>query len=249
MRLTRTLLIFTIFYLSATNVVLASERQAQLSEAQFNFDRAAAEALLPTFLKAARDANNDTLWLEYAEAALLVAELRRGDYEHLELDKKARRELGKQIDETANSALEALGGLPESSERYRLEADLLGTMIRSKFKGMKYQPRVEKAIAEALELDKTNANAWVSNARRPLFAPPNQGGDPARALLYLDRALKINPEHVQALLFRGAAHAKLGNPILANVDWDRAADLNPNTADARDRLLIIEMPGESNSGN
>jgi tetratricopeptide (TPR) repeat protein len=214
----------------------------RFSEAQFNFDRALAETLLPEFKQVAQSGNSQNLWLNFATAALLVAELRRGDYEHQSLDKKARRQLGRDIDDTAKAGLASLQSLPESSERYRLEADLLGTMIRSKFKGMKYQPRLEKAIARALGLDENNANAWVSHARRPLFAPSNQGGDPALALEYLDRAIKLDPEHVQALLFRGAAQAKLGKPTLADADWSRATKLNPNTAEARDRLLEIEMP-------
>jgi len=221
-----------------------SSLQHRFSQAQFTFDLILAEELLPEFQQQAESENTERAWLDYAAAALLVAELHRGVYEHEELDKKARRQLGKDIDAVAESALAALKTLPDSSERYRLEADLLGPMIRSKFKGMKLQPRLEQSIETALELDNQNANAWVSKSRRPLFAPPEHGGDSALALLYLNRALEVNPNHVQALLFRGAAHSKLGNPTLADDDWSRATELNPNTAEAKGRLLNIEMPFE-----
>jgi len=218
--------------------------QQQLAQAQYNFDLSQAEKLLPEFEQLSDSENTEQAALGYATASLLVAELRRGIYEHEELEKKAKRQLGKDIDAVAESALTALKSLPDSSERYRLEADLLGPMIRSKFKGMKLQPRLEQSIEKALELDDQNPHAWVSKSRRPLFAAPEHGGDPALALLYLNRALEVNPDHVQALLFRGAAHTKLGNTNLAEDDWSRATELNPNTVEARDRLLNIEMPFE-----
>ena len=206
-----------------------------LAAARFNYD-----------LDAAREVLSETgpeAGLVFAEASLLVAELLRGRYEHDELAREARRSVGREIDRVSTTAIDVLETLPESSERYRLQADLLGTMIRSKFRGMKYQPELEAATDRALVLDSRNANAWVTRSRRPLFAKPSQGGDPALALEYLDNALAIEPDHVQALLFRGTAHARLGEPESAERDWARATELNPNVAGARDRLMAIELPG------
>lgn len=222
-------------------IARADELQEQFAEAQYTFDQPLAKDLLPQYEQLAQTTNSESAWLDYAAAALLVAELIRGDYEYSSVAKKQKRELGRDIDRVANSALKALAILPESSERYRLEADLLGTMIRSKFKGMKYQERLEQAIAKALELDDKNADAWVSNAKRPLFAVEKHGGEPEIALAYLNRALEIRPEHVQALLFRGVAHTKLGESELAEEDWALAKKLNPNVAGARERLLDIEV--------
>jgi hypothetical protein len=223
------------------------ELHRRFTAAQYNFDQVLAEELLPEFEQLAISSGSEDAWLDYSTVALLVAELKRGDYEYGELKRKARRQLGRDIDKIARAALASLESLPDSSERYRLEADLLGTMIRSKFQGVKYQARLEESIARALELDDRNANAWVSHARRPLFAPVRHGGDVARALEYLDRALEIDSEHVQAVLFRGVAHSKLGNATLADADWALALELNPNTAQARDRLLNIEMPFAENA--
>jgi tetratricopeptide (TPR) repeat protein len=228
----------------AVAMAKSNELDNQIAKAKFEFDRERAEALLPELEDALTADAPEEAVLRYADAALLVAELRRGDYEKGELEKKERRELGKDIDKVAKSAIKALEKLPDSSERYRLNADLLAVMIRSKFRGMKYQPKLEKALDKALELDENNANAWVSLARRPLFAKPSQGGDTSQALEYLEKALAANPNHVQALLFRGAAHYKLGDETSAQVDWDRALSLNPNTAGARERLLKIDMSYE-----
>jgi Flp pilus assembly protein TadD len=242
MPINRCILFCVFFSLAATTLFAgADELQERFAEAQYTFDQTLAKDLLPQYEQLAQSTDSESAWLDYAAAALLVAELIRGDYEHLSVARKQKRELGRSIDRVANSALKALAILPDSSERYRLEADLLGAMIRSKFKGMKYQERLELAIAKALELDENNADAWVSNAKRPLFAAEKHGGEPALALEYLNRALEIRPEHVQALLFRGVAHTKLGESALAEEDWVLAKKLNPNVAGAQERLLDIEV--------
>ena len=238
----RFILVCVSVFLAATALFTrADELQERFAEAQYTFDQTLAKDLLPQYEQLAQSTDSDSAWLDYAALALLVAELIRGDYEHLSVAKKEKRELGRDIDRVANSALKVLAALPDSSERYRLEADLLGAMIRSKFKGMKYQERLEQAIAKALELDNNNADAWVSNAKRPLFAAEKHGGEPALALKFLNRALEIHPEHVRALLFRGVAHTKLGESTLAEEDWALAIKLNPNVAGAQERLLDIEV--------
>ena len=179
--------------------------------------------------------------LVYADASLLVAELLRGQYEQLTEDRKARRAVGKEIDQVARAGLSALESIPESSERYRLKADLYSTMIRSRFRGMKYQPMVETALAQAVALDAENAAAWVSLARRPLFAKPSQGGDLTKALELLNTALQIDPDFVAALMFRGTAFGKMGAEEAAEADWSRAVALNPNVAEARAELLDLDV--------
>ncbi len=242
----RTLLCLLLTVLAVAGWGMDSKDLAQrFEQARFNFDRELAETLLPEYQQAAQLAQTERGWLNFATASLLLAELRRGVYEHKQQDKKARRQLGKDIDIVAKAAIKALQAQPESSENYRLQADLMGTMIRSKFKGMKYQSKLEQALKMALQLDENNANAWVSQARRPLFAPAKHGGNPELALEHLNRALAIEPGHVQALLFTGAAWYKLGDIEKAEANWDRAQRINPNTADARYRLIAIELPAEA----
>ncbi|MEH6589062.1 MAG: hypothetical protein V7746_02335 [Halioglobus sp.] len=240
----RSILSVTVLSLLA---VLTQAQDASLTEAfaeaSYKFDLEQAELLLPRYEQAMDTDLNEQAIIDFAGASLLVAELKRGVYEQDSIAKKEKRVLGREIDKVAGTALTSLERAGQTSERYRLEADLLGTMIRSKFKGMKYQPRLEKALETSLLLDGDNANTWVSMAKRPLFALPHQGGDPQLALENLNRALALDPGHVQALLFRGAAHAKLDQMALAEQDWAAATALNPNTADARDRLMAIEIPG------
>ena len=117
-------------------------------------------------------------------------------------------------------------------------------MIRSKFRGMQLQPKLESATEKALSLNQDNANAWVTRSRRPLFAKPNQGGDTALALTCLNNALAVDPDHLQALMFRSVAHAKLENPEASDSDWQRALALNANIAGSRARLMEMAAPAE-----
>ncbi len=230
-------------FLSTPAFTADTNPEELLRQAQFTFDLQLAERAHTDFIARHNIEPNESNSLALAESAVLVAEINRGRYEQEDLDKKARRALGKEIDRVAKRALDALEQIPLSSERYRLEADLYAPMIRSSFRGMKYQKKLEKALEKALELDPENAAAWASLARRPLFADEKHGGNPAEALGYLDKALDLQPDLVQALLFRGVAHKKLGMDAQAEADWQRAVELNPNTADARDRLMNIELPG------
>ncbi len=236
------LLLASICMLMMQSSLGAQTLDAQFEDAAFRFDLALAETLLPEFEARATASQSEADILAYARAALLVAELKRGEYESLQQDKKARRQAGKAIDVIAKSAIKSLAPVSELSERYRLEADLTTTMIRSNFRGMKLQPKVEEALNRALELDEQNTDAWVSQARRPLFALPKHGGDPAQAREYLDRALAVDPNHVQALLLSGVAWHQLGEEARAQADWNRAAMINPNTENAQSRLLQLKLP-------
>ncbi|MEO0437737.1 MAG: hypothetical protein AAF098_12605 [Pseudomonadota bacterium] len=214
----------------------------QLEGARFALDIEQAEVALARIDPTANP-------LLFADASLLLAELKRGDYERIKDDKSLRREIGKEIDQLAKAGLAALINAEPVSERYRLEADLYATMIRTKFRGMKLQPKLEKSLEIAIEIDEENTAAWVSMSRRPLFAKKSQGGDVPKALELLNRALAINPDYVPGLMFRGTALAKLGESEAAEEDWDKAIALNPNVAEARQSLLVIEMDDLGRSSN
>ncbi|MEM6486288.1 MAG: hypothetical protein AAF662_15050 [Pseudomonadota bacterium] len=228
--------LLTCLFLWVAFVTMLSADEEQLARARFELDLQLAEPLLLRL-----DPEHDSKL--FADASLLAAELKRGEYERETEDKQRRRALGKEIDRIARAGLKALDSVPESSERYRIEADLNSTMIRTKFRGMKLQPKVEASIDKALELDPFNASAIVSAARRPLFAKPKHGGDLTKALSLLDSALDIEPEHLSALMLRSTAYAKLGDAERAERDWAVALSLNPNIKGARESLLGIELPG------
>ncbi len=172
-----------------------------------------------------------------ARAALLVAELHRIDFEAVHTkDRSKRRTLGTLIDDAADTGLESLKGLPETSERLRLEADLLATKIRSDFRAKKYGNKMKAAAARALELDPSNVLAMVSQAKPLLFAEARHGGDLDEAVRRLGQALAIEPTLESALLLRALAFDDLGQSEASRKDLKAALAGNPLCRPARERL-------------
>jgi predicted RND superfamily exporter protein len=188
-----------------------------------------------------RDARESDVAEDLAElhgvAALSVAELLRIEFEQMLVDNGAeRRETGQKIDAVAREGLAVVAGLPESSERQRVRADLIATMIRSDFRAKKFENEFRTAVERALELDETNPRAWVSAAKPPLFAPPERGRDLAEALRHLNRALEIDPALESALLLRAMANSEAGDDAAARADWRAALEQNPRCRPAADAL-------------
>ncbi len=172
-----------------------------------------------------------------ARAALLVAELHRIDFEAIsESERPERRALGILIDDAADTGLKSLKDLPETSERLRLEADLLATKIRSDFRGKKYGKKMKAAAARALELDPSNTRAIVSQAKPFLFAETRHGGDLEEAVRRLGEALIVEPTLENALLLRALAYERQGKSEASREDLSAALAANPQCRPARERL-------------
>jgi len=134
---------------------------------------------------------SDESFMTLARVALLV-ELRRMEYETTDADPRNKRLLGRTIDDAAKVGHDALKKVPNVSEKWRMQADLFGTMIRSKYKGNKYGGEMDKATERARKMDPNNASAIVTECKRLLFATKGHGGDVPAALemllLYCPRA-------------------------------------------------------------
>ena len=215
------------------------ELRARAERFQREYDLPAGKALMADLQTFVTENPSDDSWMTLARVALFVAELRRMDYETTDIDPREKRLLGRTIDEAARIGHDALGHAPKISEKWRIKADLFGTMIRSKYKGNKYGGEMDRATERALELDPENASAIVTGSKRALFAKPGQGGDVPAALEMLNRALEIDPDHERALIFRGMAYEKLGNDDLAESDWKRVMERNPYSRLAKDNLSSI----------
>lgn len=183
--------------------------------------------------------------LEVGRAALAVAELLRYQYEWGGLGPIDRRNVGKKIDSAAYTGHRALNRADPSSEKYRIKADLWGTMIRSDFKAKKYGTRMERAAEIALDLDPENPNAYVTGCKRALYAPEKRGGDLDLAMEYLDTALKLAPHHEAALIMRGIGWEKMDEFDKAMEAWNKALDLNPNCRPAKENLARLEKKRKS----
>lgn len=206
--------------------------EAAVALAERRWDADAAVAALNQVRAIAR--TNPSARAVQLRAGLLAAELLRVRFEETPPGETATRQtLGQQIDVIASEALDLLPSQPESSERERVEADLVATMIRSDFRAKKYQSRFEAAVARARALDPHNPRALVTAAKPFLFAPPGHGRDPRKGIELLDQALALDPRLEAALLLRAFARDQLGDRPAAEADWRAALRLNPDCAPAR----------------
>jgi tetratricopeptide (TPR) repeat protein len=211
--------------------------RALLDGAVRTYDTAAATEVLSRVRSLYRANTTPELTELHLRSSLAVAELLRVEMEWVaESEPAARRTLGQRIDATAREGLELVPALPESSERWRMGADLLATLIRSDFRAKKHEKNFKEAAARALEIDDRNARAWVSNAKPYLFAPPDRGRDLGEAVRLLNRALDLEPDLESARLLRALAYDELGNTEFARADWQTVLDNNPTCKPARRAL-------------
>lgn len=220
--------------LCSTTAINAARRAYDLAASETAFEACELEAPVRT-----DDAHRELV----ARAALLVCELYRIDFEDTPDGQPAiRRMLGEMIDNAADSGLHSLNGLPETSERLRLEADLLATKIRSDFRAKKYGKKMKAAATRALQLDPTNALAIVNQAKPFLFAEVRHGGDLEEAVRLLDESLAIAPGLERALLLRALAFERLGRPDASQRDLKTALKNNPQCRPAEQRLGNSAIP-------
>ncbi len=199
--------------------------------------------------RAAAEAGDPAARFVHARACLLTAELLRVTWEAADPSARdTRQKLGARIDVAAQEGLAELEELPDSSERSRVEADLLATMIRSDFRARRLEARLRAAIDHALALDPDNARAQTSAAKPLLFADAKHGGDPHAALEVLDHALRLDPELESARLLRAVAWEKLGEPAKAEADWKEALRRNPACEPARRGLDQLRNRASQGTG-
>lgn len=170
-------------------------------------------------------------------AALAVAELLRIEFEQTPRSETAvRAAFGRRIDVAAEEGLALLGRLPEDSERHRLEADLVATLIRSDFRATRHEARFRTAVDRALALDPRNPRAHLAAAKPLVFAPPERGRDLRAAVARLTTALDLDPALEPARLLRALALGELGDDEAARRDWQAALAANPDCLPARKAL-------------
>jgi cytochrome c-type biogenesis protein CcmH/NrfG len=226
---------------SAGPAVLA-ELRSNIEKARSEYDAKYGESLIPT-AQALASANPSDVAAQFALAdlAVVIAEMIRMDYENNDtMEMRDKRLLGRHADEIAEIGLATLRAMPDSSEKFRMMSDLYATMIRSKFQGKKYSDNMDNSARRALELDPSNANAYVTACKRMLFAKPKYGGDVGAALAMLGRAIELDPKNVRAHIFRGLAWEKLGDVDKAVKDWEEALAIDPKCAPGLDHIKRVK---------
>jgi tetratricopeptide (TPR) repeat protein len=213
------------------------ELASDLTEARRSWDADAVIAVQSRVRSELRGSTDDEAVRLRVRSGLAVAEILRVEYERVSTDRgDVRRVLGDRIDAAAEEALSLLDELPESSDRERMRADLLATMIRSDYRAKRFEPELRAAVDRALELDPDNPLAHVAAAKPLLFAPEDRGRDVDAALEHLDRALALDPQSESARLLRAAAREMAGDVDGSRDDARAALAANPSCAPAR-RML------------
>ena len=219
------------------------ELRARVNHAQRTYDLDAAVAARDAVRVWAEHTPSDASGRLLGQASLLVAELYRIDFEEAkEAGRPEKRELGKLIDAAAQEGLSALQPVPPDSEVYRMQADLVGTMIRSDFQAQKHHAKMDDLIAKALTADPKNARAYVTASKPFLFAPEHHGKDLAKGIEKLNQALALDPTLESALLLRAFAYEHQGARDRAIVDWKAALAHNPTCKPA-----LAKVSGEKPS--
>ena len=212
---------------------VSADPATELAEATRTYDLERARALVVTFTD-----SDDTHTVSLRVTAhLLVAELLRMEFSYLpEAESKARRALGQEIDAAAEAGLEQIDKLPESSEKYRLKADLLGTKIRSNYRAGKLKGPLNSAIKEALRQDPKNAHAYVTKAKTLIFRPSPSKEELRGALDLLETADSLDKDLEQGRLLAAYAHMQMGETRQATELWQQCLRENPDCVPAAREL-------------
>lgn len=172
-----------------------------------------------------------------ARCLLYIAELNRVEYEHTPVEsRQIRQALGKAIDDAADEALVRLDHMPASSEVWRMRADCYGVKIRSSYQARRYHKDLENAIAQARTSDPKNAHAYISEAKRYLFADEAHGRDLSKGLQLLDAALALDASIEEGQLLRAFALRASGQSIAAAEAYRSVLAANPACAPAKYEL-------------
>lgn len=218
----------------------APSLERALADATRTYDLTAVTVVLARVRDAMAGQSGGGLVMLHAQASLALAELLRIEWEETpETEAALRRELGGRIDAVAQEGLAVTDQLAESSERERVRADLVATMIRSDFRARKYESQFRASVQRSLALDGRNPRAWVSSAKPFLFASPEHGGDLNEAVRLLDHAVELAPHLESALLLRALAQERLGDLEAARTDLGAVLTRNPDCVPARRALERI----------
>ncbi|MBI1321279.1 MAG: tetratricopeptide repeat protein [Candidatus Hydrogenedens sp.] len=215
------------------------ELKAAADKARTHYDLELGQSIIPelqTRINSTADTQSEELRWVLAEDTLLVASLLRYRYEKPDTSNTEKRSLGEQIDQTASIGFTALGGLPDTSEKHRIMSDLYAMMMRTRFKGNRFQEAMHDNINKALELDPKNAKALVSQSRRKLFAEEEYGGDFEGGLALINEAIELDPTDESAYILRGLAYEQHDEPEKALADWEKALEINPDARPAQEHL-------------
>jgi tetratricopeptide (TPR) repeat protein len=120
-----------------------------------------------------------------------------------------------------------------SADLHRLEAALLGQRITGVAAALRWNGRIEHALAKASELAPDDPRVQVALGLRKLLAPPLLGHDPVRALAHFTAAAEQLPEDERPAVFAAFA-CHLQDLRSQALQWlEQAVQRNPRNSFAQ----------------
>ena len=217
--------------LCAMTIAAASVPMAEIEKARDRQDLPALDGIIGQLKQAAQGAPHSAqsqyeLALAYSYAAEVAME------RHDKRRSEAYADAGM---DPARKAVELNGG---SAEYHRLLGEVCGQEIpASPLMGtLKYGPCAKEEIDKALQLDGRSALAYISRGVGNYYLPSSMGGGYDLALKDFNKAIELNPNLADAYLWKGLALHRLNRNGEARQAFERALQLDPARAWAKEQL-------------
>ena len=186
--------------------------------------------------RAAASPDDRGTWRVLAEA-LLERVQQRSHLRGLSVGSPVHSELPKDLVEDLESGLAAVTRARElgddDGDLYRIEASLMSQHITGLGAALQWNPRIQAALAQAIERGRDNPRLQVALGLRKLLAPKLLGHDPGRALEHFEFAARALADDERPAVFAAMA-SYLQRRRQQAVAWlEQAVARNPNNSFAR----------------
>ncbi len=218
-------------YLTIAALTVASLVASDLRTARDRQDLAAFDREIASLQKDAQSngASADAQYraaLAYSYAAEVAMELH---------DKKKSESYAEAGMDFARKAVSANGG---NAEYHRLLGELCGQVIPANplLGALKYGQCARGEIDQAIRLDNKLALAYVTQGVGNYYLPSSMGGGIDLAMKDFDKAIALNSNLAEAYLWKGIALRKAGRNAEARQALQRALQVDPDRAWAKQEL-------------
>gem|GEM_PF-2394061 len=145
--------------------------------------------------------------------------------------------------EKARALLEKnISMFPEKAESYALLGKVFFKLYQNtpdSLEKEEYGVRAFVEFARALDIDHQNQEALLARARARLEVPEPLGS-PELAIEDLSQVIQQNPDRPEAYILLGKAYLALNDPERAKINFQKALELAPENAEAKEALAQIE---------
>lgn len=216
---------------------LLDDFDTELATARAACDPAALTPLFDRLVAASRtDAATATTWHRLAATCLercLLHSHRRGLAVGTPTWSALPAAVAGDVDQGIAAVAQARALGDTSADLHRLEAALLGQRITGVAAALRWNRRIEQALAKAGELAPQDPRVQVALGLRKLLAPPLLGHDPVRALAHFTAAAEHLPQDERPAVFAAFA-CHLQDLRGQALQWlERAVQRNPRNCFAQ----------------